>query len=101
MEPLVPNGSWVVFAGDGQLQEGLMALVQHRAVADADTGASYALKRIGKLKQRKQGGLVVDLEPVNRRYRTTRVRVDHAEELRVIGRLVEVIGDAQAESEHG
>lgn len=91
MEPLVPDGSWCVFAWNRAAAVDEVALIEHRELADADTGASYGLKKIRSVTPRKRGGFIVRLEPVNRRYRTLRIEVDHLEELRVIARLVAVL----------
>jgi hypothetical protein len=96
MEPLVPESAWCVFAPGGTPDEGTVALVYHHGLADSDTGASYGLKRVGKISGRKRGGSTIRLEATDRRYRAIRIEARDLSELRVIGRLVDVLGKPAA-----
>lgn len=90
MEPSIPNLSWCVFRR-GPADVGEIALVQHSDIADPDTGASFAVKRLGQVTRRRDESLVIRLESLNRRYRPLTLRVREMDELRVIARLVEVL----------
>ena len=46
MNRRIPNGSWCLFRlNPGGSRQGKIVLVQHRDIADADTGGHYTVKR--------------------------------------------------------
>jgi hypothetical protein len=46
MEPLIPDGSWCLFRSPVEgSRQGKIALVEHRDIADSETGGSHTVKR--------------------------------------------------------
>ncbi len=46
MNRLIPNGAWCLFrANPSGTREGKVVVVQHRAIADSETGGQYTIKR--------------------------------------------------------
>ena len=91
MEPKIPNGSLCLFrpvAGNDYVDRVL--LVQHRGVADLDTGGSFAVKRIARVSRNKSGTTVV-LESVNQRFKPIVIESRTDDELRPIAELDRVL----------
>ena len=96
MEPLVPDGSVCLFGRlpPGRI-EGRVALVEHRALADADLGGPYALKRLGRVKVLRGGRQRVTLESVNPQHEPIVLVLDDPDELRVIADFIEILAPAR------
>ncbi|MBX3199468.1 MAG: helix-turn-helix domain-containing protein [Labilithrix sp.] len=92
MEPAIPSGALCLFgpAGPPPLV-GRTLLVAHEALADAELGGPYALKRVRSVRRRRGGGVHVVLESMNPAFEP--IAIDAAEgELRVVAELMRVLG---------
>ncbi|MGH9278561.1 MAG: S24 family peptidase [Acidimicrobiales bacterium] len=101
MEPRIPDGAWCLFRApvEGSRQNRIL-LVEHRDIADPDTGGSYTVKRYRSDKAAGDGDswahAAVWLEPLNPGYQPIVVAASEADDVRVIGELIEVLGGASA-----
>lgn len=92
MQPLIPRGSYCVFGPVGASElVGRVVLVEHRALVDADTGGSFAVKKVGAITTLRSGRRRVRLDPVNGRYKPHVIELAHDEEFRPIAALVTVL----------
>lgn len=102
MEPLIPDGSWCLFRRyTGGSRQGKIVLVQHRDIADPETGGSYTIKRY----RRRAGGAAaaggaggeerepgeIRLEPENPHFPPIVLQDTDAGTIRVLAELVEVL----------
>jgi phage repressor protein C with HTH and peptisase S24 domain len=99
MEPLIPDGSWCLFRRyRGGTREGKIVLVQHRDIADPDTGGSYTVKRYRSEKTPTPDGswhhTRIILEPTNPAYEP--IVLDRPDDVRVIAEFVEVLALAES-----
>jgi transcriptional regulator with XRE-family HTH domain len=91
MEPVIPSRSLCLFRPvRGNDYVGRIVLVQHRQLADPDTGGSYAVKRVAKLTQT-EGGFVVVLKSENGRYKPITIAASSDAELQPIAELDRVL----------
>jgi hypothetical protein len=97
MEPLIPDGSYCVFRRDvAGSRGGKVLLVQHRAIADPETGGSYTVKEYRSLKveDTDSGGggswthTAIHLVPRNKDFHAIWVNPDQVDDLRVIAEFV-------------
>jgi len=95
MEPLIPDGSWCLFRSPvGGSRQGKVVLVEHRDIADPETGGSYTVKRYRSRKAADAEGwrhVEIRLEPENPEFAAIVLRECDEEELRVVAELVEVL----------
>jgi type I restriction enzyme R subunit len=99
MEPRIPDGAWCLFRAPVEgSRQGRILLVEHRDIADPDTGGSYTVKRYRSEKGAGEGGswahAAVWLEPLNPAYEPIVIVASEADDVRVIGELMEVLGTA-------
>ncbi len=98
MNKRIPNGSWCLFkANPAGSRNGKIVVVQHRDIQDADTGASYTVKRYSSEKAGEgdvwwHSRIVLRPESYMEGYEVLVFENDEVGELRVIGELVAVIG---------
>jgi SOS-response transcriptional repressor LexA len=95
MEPLIPDGSWCLFRSPvGGSRQGKVVLVEHRDIADPETGGSYTVKRYRSVKAADAEGwrhVEIRLEPVNPAFEPIVLREPDEGEVRVVAELVEVL----------
>jgi SOS-response transcriptional repressor LexA len=101
MEPRIPDGAWCLFRAPVEgSRQGRILLVEHRDIADPDTGGSYTVKRYRSEKGAGDSDswahTAVWLEPLNRAYEPIVIGASEAGDVRVIGELLEVLGGASA-----
>lgn len=96
MEPLIPDGSYGVFRfGVEGSRQGKIVLVQHSAISDPETGASYTVKRYRSEKKTEvdgswQHGRII-LESLNTAYPPIILNADVEEEMAVVAEWCAVI----------
>ncbi|MCL6550292.1 MAG: HsdR family type I site-specific deoxyribonuclease [Acidothermus cellulolyticus] len=95
MEPLIPDGSWCLFRFyRGGTRNGKIVLVQHRDIADPETGGSYTVKRYQSRKAADAQGwrhVEIRLEPQNPEFSPIVLREDAEGEIRVVAEFVDVL----------
>jgi hypothetical protein len=100
MEPRIPDRAWCLFRTPVEgSRQGRVLLVEHRDIADPDTGGSYTVKRYRSEKGADEASwthTAVWLEPLNPAYQPIVVAASEADDVRVIGELLEVLGSASA-----
>lgn len=101
MEPRIPDGAWCLFRAPVEgSRQGRILLVEHRDIADPDTGGSYTVKRYRSEKAPGDDDswkhTAVRLEPLNPAYQPIVIAASEAGDVRVIGELIEVLGSAAA-----
>jgi SOS-response transcriptional repressor LexA len=97
MEPRIPDGAYCLFASPviGS-RTGRILLVQHRDIADPETGGSYTVKRFdssgvrGKDSTERTG--TIYLRPLNPEFQPIELKNVPEDEVAVIAELVEVLG---------
>ncbi|MDA8744851.1 DEAD/DEAH box helicase family protein [Rubripirellula amarantea] len=96
MEPTIPSDSWCLFrpitAGS---RDGNLVLVQVNTHTDPEDGGRYTVKRYRSTKQVTEEGWrhnSVELQPLNEEFEPIQVSENQADELRVIGEFVCLIG---------
>ena len=97
MEPVIPDGSYCLFAAPVEgTRQGKIVLVQLRDAADPETGQRYTVKRYDSVKV-EQGDswrhARITLEPVNRDFEPIVLTGADAHQLQVVADLVEVLTD--------
>lgn len=98
MNKRIPNGAWCLFKQDqGGSRNNKIVVVQHRDIQDADTGASYTVKRYSSEKVQegdewRHSRIVLKPESYMDGYENLVFENDKAGELRVVGEFVAVIG---------
>ncbi len=92
MQPRIPRGAWCVFGPipGGRLVDRIL-LVEHRGLVDADTGASFAVKKIAAIDTLRSGRRRITLAALNGRYKPTIIEVSDDEEFRPVAELVAVL----------
>ena len=97
MNRRIPNGAWCLFKLDpGGSREGKIVIVEHREIADPDTGGHYTVKRYHSRKADVGGSwrhrmIVLSPESFDGRYQEIVFAGAEAEELRVVGVFVAAI----------
>ena len=96
MEPLIPDGSYCVFSKyTGGSRQGKIVLVQHRSIADMETGGSYTVKQYASEKQFEKDGTwqheKILLEPLNREFNPIAIAASEADDFQVIAEFVSVL----------
>ena len=96
MEPLIPDGSYCVFSKyTGGSRQGKIVLVQHRSIADMETGGSYTVKKYSSEKQFEKDGTwqheKILLEPLNREFNPITIAASEADDFQVIAEFVSVL----------
>ncbi|MBE0565773.1 MAG: DUF2075 domain-containing protein [Krumholzibacteria bacterium] len=98
MNRRIPNGAWCLFrANPGGSREGKIVVVQHRSIADPDTGARFTVKRYRSRKVGDDGSwrhveIVLSPESASGEYREIVIQKADEGELRVVGELLAVLG---------
>lgn len=99
MNRRIPNGSWCLFSPNpGGTRQGKVVLVQHRNIADPDTGGQYTIKLYESEKVISEGGgwlhsrIVLKPDSTEPDYTPIVFDEESAAELRVIAELVAVLG---------
>lgn len=100
MEPTLPDGAWAIFtrrvSGNPR---GRVVIAQYGGLVDADTAASYTVKRF-RAAPAPGGGeerwSEVRLEPDNRAFEPIVVRGERLADLSIVAELVEVLGPDDA-----
>ncbi len=96
MEPTIADGSWAIFTRRvSDNPSGKVVLAQYGGLVDADTAASYTVKRF-RATPASSGGTErwseVRLEPDNLAFTPIVVRGEHLGDLSIVAELVEVLG---------
>ncbi len=99
MNRRIPNGAWCLFrlASAGS-RNGKVVLASHREISDADTGAHYTVKVYESTKENLADGtwrhssIILRPDSFLPGYKSIVLSEDQAEDLRVIGELVAVLG---------
>jgi len=95
MEPRIPDGSWCLFRSPvAGPRQGKIVLVEHRDIADLETGGSYTVKRYRSRKATDAEGwrhVEIRLEPENPEFAPIVLRESAEGEVRVVAELVEVL----------
>ena len=96
MEPTIEDGSWAIFTRRvGDNPSGKVVLAQYGGLVDADTAASYTVKRF-RATPASSGGATrwseVRLEPDNLAFAPIVVRGERLGDLSIVAELVEVLG---------
>jgi len=95
MEPRIPDGSWCLFRSPvAGTRQGKIVLVEHRDIADLETGGSYTVKRYRSRKATDAEGwrhVEIRLEPENPEFAPIVLRESAEGEVRVVAELVEVL----------
>ncbi len=99
MEPVIPNGSYCLFAAPvAGTREGKTVLVQMRDSVDPETDARYTVKRYNSTKAKTEEGwrhCVVTLKPVNPDFDSIVIKEADEGQLQVIAEFLEVISDGR------
>jgi SOS-response transcriptional repressor LexA len=95
MEPLIPDGSWCLFRRPVEgSRQGKVVLVEHRDIADPETGGSYTVKRYRSRKAADAEGwrhMEIRLEPENPAFAPIVLREREDGEVHVVAELVQVL----------
>ncbi len=96
MEPLIPDDSYCIFSQyAGGSRHGKVVLVQHRRIADMETGGSYTVKKYSSEKQFEKDGTwkheKIILDPINNKFDPIIIPPTDADDFKVIGELVAVL----------
>ncbi|MBU0756309.1 MAG: DUF1998 domain-containing protein, partial [Planctomycetes bacterium] len=96
MEPRIPDGSWCLFTRQvAGSRNGRILIVQHRDIADPETGGSYTIKEYRRPPQDvgEENALsgTIQLMPANNDFEPIIIEND-LDEIRVVGELLDVIG---------
>jgi transcriptional regulator with XRE-family HTH domain len=92
MQPTVPSAALGLFRAPviGSL-EGRIVLAELRGMADPESGGAYALKRVGPIESRREGGFRMHLLSDNPDFAPIIVEGERATELRVVAELERVL----------
>ena len=105
MEPLIPDGSYCLFASPVEgSRQGKTVLVQLRDAVDPETGERFTVKRYeSEITEGNDGSwqhAKITLKPINADFEAIELHQLQADELRVIAEFVEVLGaDSLADRE--
>lgn len=97
MNRRIPNGAWCLFKQDpGGSREEKIVIVEHRKIADPDTGGRYTVKRYHSEKRSAEGSwrhrsIVLRPESLDGQYREIKFTGAEADDLRVVGVFVAVL----------
>ena len=96
MEPRIPDGSWCLFSQHvAGSRYGRILVVQHRDIADPETGGSYTIKRYERPPQDAEEGAELQgrimLSPLNPEFEPMIIE-DGDDNVAVIAELAEVLG---------
>lgn len=98
MEPRIPDGAFCIFRQIGAgTRQGKVVLVQHRDVADPETGGSYTVKRYRSTKATVDGEVVgtIELQPLNPEFAPIVLHGTAEDEVQVIAEFVALLeGDS-------
>jgi DUF2075 family protein/chromosomal replication initiation ATPase DnaA len=97
MEPRINDGDFCVFrANPAGSRQGKIVLVQHTNYYDADYSGAYSIKEYSSAKSYDEFGNwqheKIELKPYNRDYNPIIINADDAEDFRVLGEFVGVLG---------
>ncbi len=96
MESTIPSDSWCLFRPiNPGSREGKLILVQVNKHTDPEDGGRYMIKRYHPIKRVSEDGWrheTIELQPLNSEYKSIHVTNEQADDLRVIGEFVCVIG---------
>ena len=100
MNRSIPNGAWCLFrANPAGTRQGKIVLVEHRDIADVDTGGQYTIKRYSSQKRTADDGQwqhqTVWLKPESSdvKYETIEITVEDDGQFRVVGEYLATIAD--------
>lgn len=96
-ESKIPDGAFCLFAAPVEgSRSGLTVLAEHRKVDDPENGGRYTAKVYRSRKDEQDDGTwshaEIRLKPWNREFPELDLDMHEAEELKIIARLVEVLG---------
>jgi SOS-response transcriptional repressor LexA len=98
MEPRIPDAAYCLFAPvPAGSRAGRILLVQHRDIADPETGGSFTVKRYESSKAgdgQSWEHREIRLLPLNPRFQPIVLRPDGDEEIRLVAEMVEVLGES-------
>lgn len=99
MEPRIPGGSYCLFSSPVTgSRQGRIVLVQHRAIRDPETAASYTVKRYESETVYDEDGTwrrrLIRLVPLNRDYEPIVLKGVSDDEVEVVAELLEVLWSA-------
>lgn len=97
MEPRINDGDFCVFrANPAGSRQGKIVLVQHTNFYDADYSGAYSIKEYSSAKSYDEFGNwqheKIELNPLNSDYNPIIINAEDAEDFRVIGEFVDVVG---------
>ncbi len=99
MNRRIPNGAWCLFrSSPGGGRQGKVVIVQHRDIADSDTGGHYTVKVYESRKESKEDGtwrhvsIVLRPDTTLPKYEPIVLSEEQAADLIVIGELIAVLG---------
>ncbi len=96
MEPLLSDGSFCIFRTNivGSRQ-GKIVLVQHRSIADVETGGSYSVKKYTSKKKYGQDDSweheEIILEPLNKAFQPIILSPKDSEEFKIIAEFIDIL----------
>ena len=100
MEPVIPDGSYCLFAGPVTgSRQGRTVLVRLRDEIDTETGERFTVKRYRSRKTADENGwrhVEITLEPLNRDFEPIVITADDEGETEVLAELIEVLGPGLA-----
>jgi ATP-dependent helicase YprA (DUF1998 family)/SOS-response transcriptional repressor LexA len=98
MEPIIPDGAYCLFSASVTgSRSGRILLVQHRDIADPETGGTFTVKRYRSDKKEEPDGSwrhsKIRLEPENPEYSPIILEASSEDEVSVIAEFIEVLGE--------
>lgn len=93
MEPLIPDGAFVLFRAPvrGPLM-GRVLLVQLRHASNLETGRAYIVKRIAEIRRTRGGASRVRLASENPEHKPLTLTLDDSTDVRFVAEVVDVLG---------
>ena len=99
MNRRIPNGAWCLFRMNPVgTRQGKVVLVQHREIADSETGGHYTVKIYESLKEQSSDGswrhtsIVLRPDTTLPGYEAIVLSEEQAEDLKIIAEVVAVLG---------
>lgn len=99
MNRRIPNGAWCLFRFDSAgSRNGKVVLASHREIADTDTGGHYTVKIYESIKEYLSDGtwrhesIILRPDSYLSCYEPIVLGEEQAEDLRIVGELVAVLG---------